>query len=315
MQQRPHALVSVRVATAALSVAALATLSACGGGGSGGSGGGTPTASVTSMSVNATKYGQAATVTINGAGLDNTLAVSSSACANMTLLTTGSTVSTSTTAYYSCTVAGALTGSVIARSNGTQVGSASFTVQQPVVTLAVTNGQAVNGIITITLAADKAPKTVSNFLAYVNSGFYNNTIFHRDVANFVMQAGGYAPQITDLSTATLKTGLLAPIAVENTGLSNVMWSVGMANANTTTNLVTTTSQFYFNLANNSAKLDSATPGSGYAVFGAVTAGTAVAQAILAAPANCVTDQFPSGATETDCLPVPNAVITLATQTQ
>ena len=305
MQQRPHALVSVRFATAALSVAAL---SACGGGGGSGSSGGTPTATVASMSVNATKYGQPATVTINGSGLDSTLAVSSNACTSMTLLTTGSTVSTSTTAYYSCTVAGALTGSVIARSNGTQVGSASFTVPQPVVTLAVTNGQAVNGIITITLAADKAPKTVSNFLAYVNSGFYNNTIFHRDVANFVMQAGGYAPQITDLSTATLKTGLLAPIAVENTGLSNVTWSVGMANANTTTNLVTTTSQFYFNLANNTS-LDGS-----YAVFGSVTAGTAVAQAILAAPANCVVDQFPSGASETDCLPVPNAVITTATQT-
>ena len=312
MQQRSYVPVLASLALATV------TLSGCGGGGSDSSGGGgTPTATISTMSVNATKYTQAAVITINGTGLDSTLSLTSSTCSGMTMLTTAPTVSTSTTAYYACTVGGALTrqsdgtlaGTVIAKSNGTQIKTASFSVPQPVVTLAINNGAAVNGVLTVTLAADKAPATVTNFLAYVNSGFYNGTIFHRDVANFVMQAGGYAPQITDLSTATLKTGLLAPIAVENTGLSNVMWSVAMANANTTTNTVTTQSQFYFNLANNT-NLDG-----NYAVFGAVTAGTAVAQAILAAPANCVTDQFPSGASETDCLPVPNAVITTATQTQ
>jgi len=305
MLQRFHVSASVRAT--ALSVVTLAALTACGGGGS--SSGGTPTATVTSMSVNATKYGQPATVTINGTGLDSTLAVTSNACASMTLLTTAPTASTSTTAYYSCTVVGGITGSVVATSNGTQVGTASFTVPEPVVTLAVTNGELVNGVITLTLAADKAPLTTANFLAYVNSGFYNGTIFHRDVANFVMQAGGYEEPVTNLSTATLKSGLLAPIGVENTGLSNVMWSVAMANANTSTNTVTTTSQFYFNLADNTS-LDGS-----YAVFGAVTGGTAVAQAILAAPANCQVVSFPSGASETDCLPVPNAVITTATQTQ
>jgi cyclophilin family peptidyl-prolyl cis-trans isomerase len=305
MQQRSHVFAPVRAASAA--ALTLVALTAYGGGGD--SGGGTPTASVASMSVNATRYGQPATVTINGSALDSTLAVTSTACASMTLLSAAPFVSTSTTAYYSCTVSGALTGSVVAKSNGTQVGAASFTVLQPVVTLAVTNGLAVNGIITITLAADKAPKTVTNFLNYVNSGFYNGTIFHRDVASFVMQAGGYAAPVTDRSTATLKTGVLAPIAVENTGLSNVTWSIAMANANTSSNTVTTTSQFYFNL-NNNTSLDG-----GYAVFGAVTAGTAVAQAILAAPDYCVLDTFPSGASETDCLPVPNAVITTATQTQ
>ncbi len=308
MQQRSSVLVLGRtLGIAGLSGTLLAALNACGG--SGDSSSGTPTASVSSMSVNATRYGSLATVTINGTNLDSSLAVSSNACANMTLLTTAPTASTSTTAYYSCKVSGGISGTVVAKSNNTQVGSASFTVLQPVVSLAITNGQSVNGNIVITLAADKAPKTVDNFLNYVNSGFYNGTIFHRDVANFVMQAGGYASPVSDLSTATLKPTTFPPIAVENTGLSNLTWSIGMANANSSSNSLTTTSQFYFNLADNTS-LDA-----NYPAFGAVTSGTAVAQAILAAHANCSTVTFPSGATETDCLPVPNAVITTATQTQ
>ena len=299
MLQRFHVPASVRAT--ALSVVTLASLSACGGGGSTG---GTPTATVASMSVSATRYSQAATVTINGTGLDSTLAVTSSVCADATL----QSGSTSTTATYTCTVDGGLTGTVVAKSNGTQVGSASFTVPAPVVTMMVNNTQSVNGNLVITLDPTKAPKTVDNFLHYVNTGFYNNTIFHRVVAGFVMQGGGYANPVTDLNTATLKAGLFAPIATENTGLNNVTWSIAMANANTATNTTTTTSQFYINL-NNNTNLD----GGGYAVFGTLTtASQAVAQSIVAAPATCVGDAL---AGTTDCLPIPNAVITTATQTQ
>lgn len=292
----------VRTLATSLALVALAALSACGGDG-GSSGAGTPTATVSSVSVNATEYGSSALVTINGTGLDSSLAVTSAACTNMTLLTASPTASSSTTAYYSCTVDGALTSTVIAKSNGTQVGSASFTVPAPIVTMAVQNGQGVNGNLVITLAPDKAPLTVDNFLKYVHAGFYDGTIFHRVVPGFIMQAGGYASPVTNVSTATLKTGTYTPIAVEKTGLSNVTWSIAMANAGGT---ATTTSQFYFNLANNTG-LDG-----NYAVFGAISAGTDVAQTIVAAPASCVAN---SAAGTTDCLPIPNVIITTAKQTQ
>ena len=298
MQQRLNVSASARtLAAGALTLGALAALTACGGGS-----GGTPTASVTAMVASAPKYAGTATVTINGTGLDSTLAVTSTVCANMAL----QTGSTATTATYTCTVSGGLTGSVIAKSNGTQVGQATLTVPAPIVTMMVNNGLSAVGNIVITLAPDKAPKTVDNFLHYVNTGFYDNTIFHRVVAGFIMQGGGYAPQITNLSAATPKTGTFAPIAVENTGLSNVMWTISMANANTSTNQVTTTSQFFINLGSNTS-LDG-----NYPVFGSITAGTTVAQAIIAAPATCVNN---SAALTVDCLPVPNAVITSATQTQ
>ena len=297
MQQRFK---SPAVAALTLLVSAL---SACGGDG-GSSGGGTPTASVTSMSVNATKYYAPATITINGAGLDSTLVVSSSVCANAAL----QSGSTATTATYTCTVSGGLTGTVVAKSNGTQVGSATLTVPSPIVRMAVNNGLSVVGNIDITLRPDKAPKTVDNFLHYVTTGFYNNTIFHRYVPAFVLQGGGYAPQVTDITTATPKAGLFAPIAVEQSGLSNVTWSIAMANANNPPSVdsITTTSQFFFNLDEDTS-LDGF-----YSVFGSITAGTTVVQAVFNAPKNCVTNQ---AASTTDCLPTPNVVVTTATQIQ
>ncbi len=301
MQQRFNVSEPARtLAAGVLTLGSLAALTACGGGGD--SSGGTPTATVTAMVASAPKYASTATVTINGTGLDSTLAVTSPVCTGMAL----QAGSSATSATYTCTVSGGLTGSVVAKSNGTQVGHATLTVPAPVVTMMVNNGLSAVGNIVITLAPDKAPKTVDNFLHYVNTGWYNNTVFHRVVAGFVMQGGGYAPQITNISTATLKTGLFAPIAVEPTGLSNVSGTISMANANTSTNGVTTTSQFFFNLASNT-NLDG-----GYPVFGTITGGATVVNAIIAAPANCVTN---SAALTTDCLPVPNAVITSATQTQ
>jgi cyclophilin family peptidyl-prolyl cis-trans isomerase len=304
MQQLSKSHDSIRAIAAAALTILVAAFSACGGGGGGASSGGTPTATVTAMVANASRYASAATVTINGTGLDSTLAVTSSVCTGMAL----QSGSTSTTATYSCTVSGGLTGSVIAKSNGTQVGSATLTVPAPIVRMMVNNGLSAVGNIDITLAPDKAPKTVDNFLHYANTGFYNQTIFHRVVSGFIMQGGGYAPQITDVSTATLKTGLFAPIAVESTGLSNVTWSISMANSNNPPSVdsITTTSEFFFNLGNNTA-LDGY-----YPVFGSITAGTTVVQAIIAAPSSCVPN---SAAQTTDCLPVPNAVVTSATQIQ
>jgi cyclophilin family peptidyl-prolyl cis-trans isomerase len=303
MQQRFNVSEPARTLVAGvLTLGSFAALTACGGGGD--SSGGTPTATVTAMVASATKYGSTATITINGAGLDSTLAVTSPICTGMTLQTT----STATSATYTCAVSGGLTGAVVAKSNGTQVGHTTITVLAPVVTMMVNNGLSAVGNIVITLAPDKSPKTVDNFLHYVNTGFYNNTVFHRVVANFIMQGGGYAPQINNVASSTLKTGLFAPIAVEATTLSNVSGTISMANANrTAVDEITTKSQFFFNLADNSTSLDHL-----YPAFGTITGGAAVVQAIITAPSTCV---YNSAAMTTDCLPIPNAVITTATQTQ
>jgi peptidyl-prolyl cis-trans isomerase A (cyclophilin A) len=285
-----------RLLSASAGVALLATLAACGGGGSN-----TP-ATVMSASASATRYGAAALLTINGTGLDN-ISVASPGCKGITRLTTAPTVSTSTTAYYGCTVSGAYTSSFTITSNGTAVGTAPFTVPAPVVTMTVNNGQGVNGNIVISLAGDKAPITVDNFLAYVNSGFYNNTIFHRVVANFVAQGGGYGPAPNGVLGSPKATNAGVPLEIV-AGLSNVTWSIAMANTGQPNS---TTSQFFINLANNATKLDGY-----YSVFGSVTAGTDVVTAIVAAPAQCTENPL---ANTNDCLPLPNVVVTQALQTQ
>ena len=307
MPQRISALAPARTfGVAALTVASLATLSACGGGGgSSGNAGGTPTATVTAIVPNATKYASAATITINGTGLDSTLAVTSSVCTGMTL----QAGSTATSATYLCTVSGGLTGSVIAKSNGTQVGMATLTVPAPIVRFAINNGLGAVGNIDITLAPDKAPKTVDNFLHYVNTGWYANTIFHRLVPNFVAQGGGYSAPVTNLSTATLKTGLATPITYENSGLTHVYGSIAMAATSTGQE----TSQYFFNT--NTASGGNSGLNGKYTVFGSISAGTPVLTSILAAPADCTTTVDSAGNPETDCLPNPNVVVTTATQTQ
>lgn len=292
---------------AALTLASLATLSACGGGGgSSGNAGGPPTATVSAIVPNATRYGSTATITINGTGLDSTLAVTSSVCTGITL----QSGSTSSTATYTCTVSGGLTGAVIAKSNGTQVGSATLTVPAPIVRFAINNGLSAVGNIDITLAPDKAPKTVDNFLHYVTTGWYDNTIFHRLVPNFVAQGGGYAAPVTNLSTATLKTGLATPITYENSGLTHLYGTIAMA----ATSSGQETSQYFFNV--NAASGGNSGLNGNYTVFGSITAGAPVLTNILAAPANCTTTVVDAaGHTETDCLPNPNVVVTTATQIQ
>jgi cyclophilin family peptidyl-prolyl cis-trans isomerase len=266
-----------------------------------------PAPTVTAAFATVTKYGAPALATVIGTNLDSSSGVTATAtgCKNVTLLTQAPTVSSSTTAYYQCTVSGAYSGGLTVKDAFGKVldSSATFTVAPPVVTLAVTNGAGVNGNIVISLAGDKAPKTVDNFLAYVNTGFYTNMIFHRVVPGFIMQAGGYQANVTNLSTATIKTPTFSNIAVEQSGLSNVTNSIAMANNGTT---LGTNSQFFFNLANNTG-LDG-----GYSVFGAITSGANVLGEILAAPSSCVAN--PAAGT-TDCLPIPNVVISSAMQTQ
>ena len=120
------------------------------------------------------------------------------------------------------------------------------------------------GSMTLELDQEKAPKTVANFVNYANDGFYNGTIFHRVINNFMVQGGGFTP---DMQQKAPK----APIPLEsNNGLSNVVYSIAMARTNVPDSA---TAQFFVNVVNNK-NLDFPRPdGHGYAVFGMVIKGT------------------------------------------
>jgi cyclophilin family peptidyl-prolyl cis-trans isomerase len=179
----------------------------------------------------------------------------------------------------------------------------------PQVTMTVSNGAGVNGEIVITLASLQAPVTTANFLAYVNSGFYNGLIFHRHSPNFVLQGGAYAgPVVPNASPVpAVKLGNAAIALEDGGGLLNQKFTVAMARTNAPDSA---TSQFFFNLTDNTS-LDRTVFGRGYAVFGAITSGTEVLTAMTAAPCSAYAALVPSG----DCLPSPNIVIVNARQTR
>ena len=132
------------------------------------------------------------------------------------------------------------------------------------------------GVIELELYPAKAPKTVKNFLHYVNSGFYNGTVFHRVIAGFMIQGGGFEPGMR------LKpTGLPINNEADN-GLTNVSGSIAMAR---TGNPHSATAQFFINTADNFAlnHTGKTAQGWGYSVFGKVTLGMDVVKAIEATP--------------------------------
>ena len=173
---------------------------------------------------------------------------------------------------------------------------------RPQVTFTISNGAAVSGTMVITLLPEYAPATVANFLAYVNGGFYPNTIIHRYDAGFVLQGGGYTSPVTATDVPTHKA-TTAPIALE-IKVSNVLGTVAMARGSA---LNSATSEFFINLSNNNTFLD--TSAGGYAAFGYISNLTLV-NAMKTAP--CVSSTLTTGL---GCLPVPNLVITGATQTR
>jgi peptidyl-prolyl cis-trans isomerase B (cyclophilin B) len=121
------------------------------------------------------------------------------------------------------------------------------------------------GTFTLELDNDKAPKTVENFLQYVRDGFFDGTIFHRVIDGFMIQGGGFEPDMTQKPTRAM---------IENeaaNGLKNETYTVAMAR---TPNPNSATAQFFINAANNSFLNHTApTPqGYGYAVFGKVVEG-------------------------------------------
>jgi peptidyl-prolyl cis-trans isomerase A (cyclophilin A) len=127
------------------------------------------------------------------------------------------------------------------------------------------------GDIVIELDAAKAPRTVENFLAYVKSGHYKGTVFHRVIDGFMIQGGGMDAKMVEKPTR-------APIRLEaGNGLSNLRGTVAMARTGVPDSA---TAQFFINVVDN-ARLD--TYGGGYAVFGRVVSGLDVVDKIRLVP--------------------------------
>jgi cyclophilin family peptidyl-prolyl cis-trans isomerase len=128
------------------------------------------------------------------------------------------------------------------------------------------------GVIVLELNSQDAPKTVENFLAYVNSGFYNNTIFHRVISGFMIQGGGFTQDMVQKNTN-------APVANEaKNGLKNLRGTIAMAR---TSDPHSATAQFFINTVDN-AFLDHTAEtvrGWGYCVFGKVVSGMDVVESI------------------------------------
>ena len=128
------------------------------------------------------------------------------------------------------------------------------------------------GVITLELDAENAPKSTENFLAYVNKGHYNNTIFHRVIPGFMVQGGGFESDMKQKPTD-------APIDNEaNNGLKNNNYTIAMARTQAPHSA---TAQFFINVADNDF-LNHTAPslqGWGYAVFGKVVKGTEVVDQI------------------------------------
>ena len=132
------------------------------------------------------------------------------------------------------------------------------------------------GSFTLELYPDKAPKTVANFLQYVNSGFYKGTVFHRVIDGFMIQGGGFDPDMKQKSTR-------APVENEagmasKGGLKNAVGTIAMAR---TSDPNSATAQFFINVKDNAFLdyRDSSPQGIGYAVFGRVVQGMDVVMQI------------------------------------
>jgi len=141
-------------------------------------------------------------------------------------------------------------------------------VPNPLITLKTSEGS-----ITLRLFRDKAPITVDNFLAYVDEGFYNGTIFHRVMPDFMIQGGGFLPDMSEKETRD-------PIVSEaKNRLHNTRGTVAMARTNDPDSA---TSQFFINVRNN-LRLDWSPGQPGYTVFGEVIEGMSVVDYIVTAP--------------------------------
>jgi cyclophilin family peptidyl-prolyl cis-trans isomerase len=251
---------------------------------------------VNSMVATPAAYGRTAVWTVSGLNLDKGIAfaITDGSCTSVAEIGEG-------TAYqrqFGCRVAslGELIGQV-SDAGGSRLASLRVFIPQPLVRLSLSQGS-----IDVELDPDRAPVTVNNFLNYVNTGFYNNTIFHRVIENFVIQGGGYTPGNPN---PVPKAATQPAIVLESSnGLANARGTLAMAR---TSEPNSATSEFYINVVDNPSLDYRSDAEPGYAVFGNVTAGLDVVDAISIVP----TRAAPSlGLTH---LPVTNVVVGAARQ--
>lgn len=246
-------------AAAALLLATL--LTACGG-----STGFPPV--ITAVKPQSLSYGRTATIYLGGKDLRSSLVVESAGgCTNPSFASN----STTDVLVLNClvTVVGDLP-LTIKTATGEVVYTTTLSVPKPQVSIITSKGS-----FTLELDPATAPITVKNFLNYVKSGYYSNTLFHRVIPGFVAQAGGYTTGVVR------KPGQLEPIELEsNKGLSNARATVAMARTNV---FNSATSEFYVNLVDNTFLDYKNAANPGYAVFGTVVQGMDVVDAIAAEP--------------------------------
>jgi peptidyl-prolyl cis-trans isomerase A (cyclophilin A) len=145
------------------------------------------------------------------------------------------------------------------------------------------------GVITVELDKEKAPLSTVNFVKYVDSGFYNGTIFHRVMNNFMIQGGGFTKDFAQKPT-------LDPVKNEaSNGLKNDNYTIAMAR---TPMPHSATSQFFINVKNNDGLNYPGQDGWGYAVFGKVTAGQEVVDKIKAVPTSAKNPGHPHAPVDT-----------------
>jgi peptidyl-prolyl cis-trans isomerase A (cyclophilin A) len=247
---------------------------------------------ITAVKPQSVSYGRMATIYLGGKDLRSSLVVESNGgCINPSFASN----STTDVLVLNCSVK--VVGDIpltIKTSSGEVVYTTTITVPKPQVTLVTSKGA-----ITLELDPAKAPISTNNFLSYVASGFYKDTLFHRVISGFVVQGGGYTTGMVK------RTATAGPIELEsNKGLSNLRGTLAMARTNVPNSA---TSEFFVNLVDNLALDYKNAANPGYAVFGTVVQGMEIVDAI-AAQATGVRFGFAD-------VPLEDITITLAVQSR
>jgi cyclophilin family peptidyl-prolyl cis-trans isomerase len=257
---------------------------------------------VSQMTATAVQFNRNMSISVAGTGLDKGVKVAVDAgCGEVTESPGGSALSRS----FTCKV-NALGPKTIRAftADNLEVARLQVSVPEPEVTMILQGLDASTSIFTVKLDPTQAPVTVTNFLDYVNAGFYRLTIFHRVVKDFVVQAGGYTAGSTG---PVIKNPTAAAIVLESKGsLRNVKGTIAMAR---TALPDSATSQFYINTVDNPSLDYKNEAEPGYAVFGSVISGMDVIDRLNAVP---VRVDLLSGLTH---LPVTNVTILAASQTK
>ena len=253
-------MIHFKASAAALALSTL--LSACGGGSA------EDNQQISEVRVKTLAYSQQAVVYVAGIDLRANMRVDTGVCKNPVFNTAQSVPGL---AVLNCTVTAVGEQPItITGSNGQVLYTGTLAVPQPQVLLITSLGR-----VTVELDPAAAPVTVNNFLAYASSSFYNNTLFHRVIAGFVAQGGGF-------TTGMLKKpGQLAPIVLEsNNGLFNTRGTLAMAR---TSAPGSATSEFFINMADNPSLNYQSASSPGYAVFGKVVTGMDIVDKMASVP--------------------------------